>query len=557
MKSYLFLLCALLAVAAEPVKTFTDDEAFAALQGITANQPVKDQALYCRALGLFHNALSNPRNKLAQRPEFAAILDKVKASPAIAVGPGKPLLHFKQNQMGALRILLDASTHPERLRADHLTKHPSADLYPGAVPANAPRLTESVFLNTRAVGWVSTGLYAPAGEKITLTIPADLVNKGAKVRIGANTAELYAWSEASRSLGRFPKIDGEMPLTQTVTEFGNSFGGPIYIDLPDNGQGIDRGKADINGLVGTYSYPEAQIAKFTFAGVVKMPYFLPGLTSVEEWRTTIRNYHAPVAELATYKIIFTLPAQYIRTLDDPTVPLAVWDKIQNANTELCGRPFTRPMPMRIAIDAQVKWGEAYATYPICAPFYWTPPIVEGKPGWGHCHEIGHLHQKPDWTFQGCGEVTVKPLLHVRPRKSHGRHRPPAARHQRPAPDREIPQAHPRRTRLDQERRRLVQARLLRRTRRRLRLGTDEENAPRIPRQTLSRHRHRTRRRIHPPVLQAHRQEPRAVQRVLGRPIFTVHRRAAQRPPRLVPRQHPGKRAEETIATSFVGNVLAF
>jgi len=406
MKSYLFLLCALLAVAAEPVRTVSDDEAFAALQGIVANQPVKEQALYCRALGLFHNALSNPRNKFAQRPEFAAVLDKVKASPVIAVGPGKPLLHFKQNQMGALRILLDQSGHPERLRADHLTKHPSADLYPGAVSTNAPRLTESVFLNIRSVGWLSTGLYAPAGEKITLTIPAELVNKGAKVRIGANTAELYVWSEARRSLGRFPKVDGEMPLTQTVTEFGNSFGGPIYIDLPDNGQGIDRVKADINGLVGTYSYPETQIAKFTFAGVVKMPYFLPGRTSVEEWRKTIRNYPAPVAELGTYKIIFTIPAQYIRNLDDPTVPLAVWDNIQNANAELCGRPFTRPMPIRIAIDAQVKWGEAYATYPICAPFYWTPPIVEGKPGWGHVHEIGHLHQKTDWTFQGCGEVTV-------------------------------------------------------------------------------------------------------------------------------------------------------
>jgi len=413
------LLVAVSVVNAEPVNkpvsskeakrlamaAITDEAALVALKDITEGRPIRDLALYHRALQVFDGALRNPRYPLGARPEFLAILKAVKALPSPAFGPDKPLFHFRDNQPAALRVLLDWSANPADLRAAVPAKHPSADLYPGLVPPDAARLSESIAIDTNRYGWISTGLYAPAGERVTIVVPDGLVGKRIKIRIGANTAALCLWADAGTKLTRFPKIDGDRVLTTRVTEFGNAFGGPIYLDLPDR-PGFDRGKADCISPAGPYVQPKASRTNIRISGAVRMPYFVLGQTRPATWKTTLRDLPAPIAEWATDKIIFTLPAKFIRTVDDPSASLQTWDKLQDANAWLSGRSETRPMPMRVAIDAAVKYGEAYATYPICAPFYWTPPIVAGKPGWGHAHEIGHLHQRREWTFQGCGEVTV-------------------------------------------------------------------------------------------------------------------------------------------------------
>ncbi len=404
----LWLACALGAFSAwgapEADSVFTQDQALAALQGIAQGVPVTEHALYVCALGAFDHALRNPQSALAKRPAFAALVAKVRTIPQAAFGTREHRLeHFKKDQGAALRILLDLRAGIAELRAEPAPKHPAADFYPGGVPAGAERVTEELTVNAKAVGWISTGLYAPAGEKVTLTVPEAWADRGWRVRIGANTSELSLVGESSRTLDRFPKISGEMAVTRAVTVFGNAFGGPVYLCLPDNGQSIQLRNGDVDGAPPA---PPSEPVHVTLGGAVRMPMYKLGRTSSVEWLEVQSKNPAPICEWATDKIIFTMPSSFVRQAEDPAVPLAVWDQVQDANADLAGRPQRRPVPMRMAIDAAVKWGEAYAEYPICAPFYWAPPIVSGKPGWGHVHEIGHLHQKKDWTFEGGTEVTV-------------------------------------------------------------------------------------------------------------------------------------------------------
>jgi len=48
-----------------------------------------------------------------------------------------------------------------------------------------------------------------------------------------------------------------------------------------------------------------------FAGAVEAPFFVLGQTSLAEWRSKVRNRPAPWAELATGKVILTVPSRVV------------------------------------------------------------------------------------------------------------------------------------------------------------------------------------------------------------------------------------------------------
>jgi hypothetical protein len=78
------------------------------------------------------------------------------------------------------------------------------------------------------------------------------------------------------------------------------------------------------------------------------------------------------------------------------------DDISNQTTE-------RKRPERIVADAQISAGYMHSGYPIMIPTSAAPEMVTyGRikfPGWGFYHEIGHNHQRGEFTFEGTGEVT--------------------------------------------------------------------------------------------------------------------------------------------------------
>jgi len=91
-----------------------------------------------------------------------------------------------------------------------------------------------------------------------------------------------------------------------------------------------------------------------------------------------------------------------------------WDQVLDACADLATIPRERPRPERYVTDTQISAGYMHSGYPIMTMLDVAPVMVDrervmrnGHGGvWGLFHELGHNHQRPEWTFGGTGEVTV-------------------------------------------------------------------------------------------------------------------------------------------------------
>ncbi|MBW8040764.1 MAG: hypothetical protein FVQ85_12270 [Planctomycetes bacterium] len=285
--------------------------------------------------------------------------------------------------------------------AEQIKAHPAAEVFPGPVGKDARRVKRKIKINTNAAGWHigsrrrslywhSTGLYAAPGELITVTVPDQVTDKGLYVRIGAHNDRLWRKS----SWARAPEICRRFALTQYETKAANAFGGLVYIEAPHD---LKTGKITV-----------------TIEGAVRAPYYVLGKTDTEKWRQTIRNHPGPWGELASRKLILTLPSKVLRTVDDPEDLMKFWDSVMDRYAELLGRDLQRRRLERFVPDVQISAGYMHAGYPLMTMLDITTTIVDkqriisNRHGgvWGLFHEIGHNHQNYDWTFRGTGEVTV-------------------------------------------------------------------------------------------------------------------------------------------------------
>ena len=263
--------------------------------------------------------------------------------------------------------------------------------FPGPVPGDAKIVSKNIEIDTRITDWHSTGLYAAPGSVVTVTLPADFTSpQGAalSVRIGCHSDHLWGLTEWQR----FPEITTEIPCQSEITKAVNPFGGLVYLVVPRN---FNRGKISVQ-----------------IDGCVEAPLFVYGETSLEEWKNVIRNAPVPWGELASDRVILSLPSQHLRELDDPDKVMEFWNKILDDDADLCGRPLERNRPERIVCDRQISAGYMHAGYPIMTHLDVEKEFVNLRNnqstvgGWGFFHELGHNHQSGDWTFDGTGEVTV-------------------------------------------------------------------------------------------------------------------------------------------------------
>lgn len=326
-----------------------------------------------------------PESDTTTRPRLASLMaehekDLVPTEKTPLDGT-KPLLRtLMAMQLDALKGL-----PPEQVKA-----HPAAAAFPGAVPpaSEAPRVMRNVVFDPRVPRWHSTGLYAPPGEVIQVSVPRHLRNTpGLSVRIGSHTDHLWhlpSWK-------RVPEISRSWKLTEGTTPVASPFGGLVYIDVEPN-----AANKQTEFLVQVF-------------GCVEAPHFVLGKTSVEEWKKTIRNAPGPWAELETPSVIVTVPSSAIRTLDDPTEVCTVWQSVLDNAADLGSIPRQRKSPERYVPDVQISAGYMHSGYPIMTHLDAVPPMCEAaklKAGnWGLFHELGHNHQHGEWTFDGTGEVT--------------------------------------------------------------------------------------------------------------------------------------------------------
>ena len=213
-------------------------------------------------------------------------------------------------------------------------KFQSADVFPGYVvaPAN-PSTTYSVAIDgtfADTLGrdtqqWTlparkATGTYLAPGSIATITVPAELVNAGYQVRVGA-----HSWNLANRPpVERLERSSLVYDINSTSIEVASPLGGNVYIEVPF---GADAGVVNVD-----------------IQNVVKSPFFSMQdhfETTIADWQTTERNNLAPWADFQTEKYMMQVPTGWIFQLDDPKTLLEKWDAAVDVTNMLMGFPTDR------------------------------------------------------------------------------------------------------------------------------------------------------------------------------------------------------------------------
>nr|MDQ2687676.1 M60 family metallopeptidase [Armatimonadota bacterium] len=372
-----------LAVSPDTLLLSGANDALDALEAQAAGQKTLTPAQLSQAtavLGQALSALPPDQNAFARRVEVLCA-DKGGAIPTRQT-PVTEAMPFAR-----LKITLDAQKY-RRLPADKVTADPSAASFPGAIPVGAPRETRTVTVDTHVPQWHGTGLYAAPGEVVTVTLPSSAVKKGLAVRIGSHTDTLWNLDKWER----FPEITMARPLDASTVRIASPFGGMLFVVVPDN---CTLGDVPV-----------------TIAHAVAAPRFVRGVTSLADWKQTIRNSPAPWAELQGNLVALSVPSSAVRTLDDPEALMAHWDDIMEHIYGFFAAP-KRGRPERYNVDRQISAGYMHSGYPIMtgddvANTFTDLSILNGKDAikcWGFYHEMGHNFQQPEWTWKDFGEVT--------------------------------------------------------------------------------------------------------------------------------------------------------
>lgn len=320
------------------------------------------------------------------RHPLSAKLTAIRSSKGARAIPTHDRPLTTSEPLGRLALALDIhetmSAQPSAVRA-----HPAADIFPGRVAVDVSRALRTVVVDTTRWGWRSLGVYAPAGEVVTVRVPMNVVGAGFSLQIGCHTDTLWHLDKWQRA----PAIVRRFVVSRTEMRIASAFGGLVYLDVPS-------GFAD-------------QSVTLEVAGAVLSPRFVLGKTDTEEWRRTIRHAPAPWAELEGERIILSVPSRVVRTLEDPSEVLGIWDRGADIMAELTGIPLERRKPERFVNDEQISAGYMHSGYPIMTFTDVSEHFVNaaanraGANSWGQWHELGHNHQQGDWTFEGTGEVT--------------------------------------------------------------------------------------------------------------------------------------------------------
>ena len=264
---------------------------------------------------------------------------------------------------------------------------PAAATYPGLVKPDAPRVTRRVTVDLSVPRWHGTGLFAPAGEPLTVRLPEGAEKLGLKVRIGSTADDLTGRPEWNRA----PRVTVEHPLTKRETTVYTPFGGLVYIVVPDSAS--------------------AASLDLSISGAVTAPWFRLGRDTTEGFAAACAASGAPYGEIEGENFVVTAETEGLRQVKDPAWIARYWDKVVAADRDLA--QLRRRYPERICSDVQLTSGWMHDGYPLmthrnASHLDWALDAARLAKGeaWGCYHEIGHNHQNRVWTPACCGEVTV-------------------------------------------------------------------------------------------------------------------------------------------------------
>ncbi|MGC4017183.1 MAG: M60 family metallopeptidase [Luteolibacter sp.] len=343
-------------------------------------------------------------------PQHPPALDSLLATLATKYGHLAPTTakpyRMGRDPLSDLRLAAEIE-ELKHLPVEKLFVHPSAAAFPGAGPAGT-RVTRDLafpatspatdaYVNGADHGtWRESGLYAEAGQVVTVRVPAALAGKGLKVVIGIHEDELWRSENAEKELLRFPSIVRTFTLDKPETKIGSPFGGLIrfYVD-----PGVNLGEA-----------------KVRVEGAVESPVYVMGKTTPDEW-TRERAKPGEWGYLVTPHVTLYVQREALVAVADPSLYARHWDEVMRLGDEWLGYAKWRQRPDCAVQDAQVTAGLHHSGYPLMlGPGDGDHLIVKAdlvaKGDWGLYHELGHGFQScfhDQYTLATHAEVDVNLL----------------------------------------------------------------------------------------------------------------------------------------------------
>jgi accessory colonization factor AcfD len=323
----------------------------------------------------------------------------------------KDVLDFRRKPV--TRIMVERAFYDNSLKYD-----PSE--YPGEKSSTGSVSSATIYLQRNRVHqkWYagnmqSTGLYAPAHQEITVTLPdgVDPTKMRLQIGVGDNVGGIF---RHEINLKRPPKYvknykfnaqNGAVSPTITVE---HPYGGLIYLKSYDS-------SAETNAT-----------AKVSFANVQTAIHFVLGSTTQDEWGA-MKSAIAPKAELESEHYIVTVPRSSMANLSFSEVTQIAknYDRMaENAYdfygyNKTCVEPFTPNTPAscndgkkqahknREVFDPHISIGSGHSGYPIMV-MNWNPTNTnfpqDPTNNWLVWHEMGHNMAESWLNIAGAGEV---------------------------------------------------------------------------------------------------------------------------------------------------------
>ncbi|MBL4874878.1 MAG: putative Ig domain-containing protein [Cohaesibacteraceae bacterium] len=276
-----------------------------------------------------------------------------------------------------------------------------AAVIPGLVPADTPRvgyvqvevngsyqtdIAAEIVDQSRVVR--PTGYFLAAGDLVTITVPAEIIDKGLSIIAGVHFRNMdYGYIGA---INRFPDISTEFSLNATTITIANPLGGGIYLKVPD---GSNAGWFTMD-----------------ISNAVKSPYFsyrAGKTTQVSDWLQQVADSGAPWADFESDKFMFTVPVSLLAGIENPDEIMDRWDAILDAWNIVAGRPLDRRRAEFYILDTRLVTPAYGAGYPTVITIEeasrvddpWNPlNVLIAPPHRTFSHEMGHNQLHPTLNF---------------------------------------------------------------------------------------------------------------------------------------------------------------
>jgi hypothetical protein len=203
---------------------------------------------------------------------------------------------------------------------------------------------------------------------------------------------------------RFPVITRSFELKPGENPVANAFGGQLFIQVRNAAAGPGRKAAQ------AVAAPVKAAPALAFANAVAMPTYVLGKDTPETWKQSLADSPAPWVTFVAKHAILHVRRGTVAQITDPKPLTEWWDKAMELQDDLVA--LERFAPERVVPDIQISAGFMHSGYPfMCFINPSEADIVDlqklsTKGNWGFFHELGHNHQRTDWTFPGQTEVTV-------------------------------------------------------------------------------------------------------------------------------------------------------